>query len=93
MAYSAYNYIKAKEKRNDEAISLEDNIYIALYGTWKDANDIPNYGSWAKRWMEKAKIWDVRIPSQLRNLNPNLSHQCRSVELAAHTFFQLVVEV
>lgn len=42
------------KRLQDMAYSLEDNIYIALYGTWKDANDIPNYGSWAKGWMEKA---------------------------------------
>jgi hypothetical protein len=29
------------------AFSVEDKIYIALYGSWKNAADTPKYGNWA----------------------------------------------
>lgn len=34
-------------QRQDMAFSMEDNIYIALYGTWKSAKDTDKYGDWA----------------------------------------------
>jgi FAD binding domain len=40
-------------KRDSMAYSLEDDIYIALYGTWKDPADTALYGTWAKDWMGK----------------------------------------
>jgi FAD/FMN-containing dehydrogenase len=34
-------------ERSDMAYSLEDEIYIALYGVWSDPADDDEYGSWA----------------------------------------------
>ncbi len=34
-------------QRQDMAFSIEDQIYIALYGSWKSANDTPQYVDWA----------------------------------------------
>ncbi|ORW91022.1 oxidoreductase [Mycobacterium sp. IEC1808] len=33
--------------RQDMAYSVEDEIYLALYGSWKDAADDETYGDWA----------------------------------------------
>jgi FAD/FMN-containing dehydrogenase len=33
--------------RQDMAYSVEDEIYLALYGSWKDAADDDKYGDWA----------------------------------------------
>jgi hypothetical protein len=33
--------------RPDMAYSVEDDIYLALYGVWKDAADDPGVASWA----------------------------------------------
>jgi FAD/FMN-containing dehydrogenase len=41
------------QQRPDMAFSMEDNIYIALYGAWKNAADTPKYGDWATNWMQK----------------------------------------
>jgi FAD/FMN-containing dehydrogenase len=34
-------------QRQDMAYSVEDEIYLALYGSWKDAVDDAEYGDWA----------------------------------------------
>jgi FAD/FMN-containing dehydrogenase len=34
--------------RQDMAYSVEDEIYLALYGSWKDAADDDKYGDWAR---------------------------------------------
>ena len=34
--------------RQDMAYSVEDEIYLALYGSWKDAVDDDKYGDWAR---------------------------------------------
>ncbi|MGB3354678.1 MAG: FAD-binding oxidoreductase [Mycobacterium sp.] len=34
--------------RQDMAYSLEDEIYLALYGVWRDAADDPKYSDWAR---------------------------------------------
>ncbi|MBW0011697.1 FAD-binding oxidoreductase [Mycobacterium sp.] len=34
--------------RQDMAYSIEDEIYLALYGSWKDAGDTDQYGDWAR---------------------------------------------
>ncbi len=39
--------------RQDMAFSMEDKIYIALYGSWKSENDDVKYGSWASDRMKK----------------------------------------
>jgi FAD/FMN-containing dehydrogenase len=41
------------KRKTDMAFSLEDNIYIALYGTWENPADTPKYGTWANDWMQK----------------------------------------
>ena len=35
-------------RRQDMAYSVEDEIYLALYGSWKDAVDDDKYGDWAR---------------------------------------------
>ncbi|VEG51049.1 FAD linked oxidase domain-containing protein [Mycolicibacterium aurum] len=35
-------------QRQDMAYSLEDEIYLALYGVWQDAGDDDIYGDWAR---------------------------------------------
>ena len=35
-------------QRQDMAYSLEDDIYLALYGVWRDAADDGEYGGWAR---------------------------------------------
>ena len=37
----------------DMAYSKEDNIYLALYATWKSAADTAKYGDWAAHMMQK----------------------------------------
>lgn len=39
--------------RPDMAFSMEDKIYLALYGSWKNAADTSKYGSWATDWMRE----------------------------------------
>jgi hypothetical protein len=39
--------------RPDMAFSMEDKIYLALYGSWKNAADTQQYGSWATDWMRE----------------------------------------
>jgi FAD/FMN-containing dehydrogenase len=34
--------------RQDMAYSIEDEIYLALYGSWKDTADDDKYGDWAR---------------------------------------------
>ena len=34
--------------RPDMAYSIEDEVYLALYGAWKDAADDEKYGDWAR---------------------------------------------
>ena len=40
-------------QRPDMAFSMEDKIYIAMYGAWKSPKDTPRYGHWATDWMRK----------------------------------------
>ncbi len=40
-------------QRQDMAFSMEDKIYIALYGTWASPNDTPQYGNWATDHMKQ----------------------------------------
>jgi FAD binding domain len=39
--------------RQDMAFSMEDKIYIALYGSWKHAKDTPLYDNWAFQQVKK----------------------------------------
>jgi hypothetical protein len=41
------------QQRQDMAFSVEDQIYIALYGAWKSPQDSPRYANWAADWMQK----------------------------------------
>ncbi|MBL7809495.1 MAG: FAD-binding oxidoreductase [Saprospiraceae bacterium] len=40
-------------RQSSMAFSVEDNIYIALYGGWKHAADTPRYGNWARDRMQE----------------------------------------
>jgi FAD binding domain len=40
-------------QRQDMAFSMEDKIYIALYGAWKSPKDTPQYGHWATDHLNK----------------------------------------
>jgi hypothetical protein len=39
--------------RQDMAFSMEDKIYLALYGSWKNAADTSKYGAWATNQMKE----------------------------------------
>jgi hypothetical protein len=39
--------------RQDMAFSMEDKVYIALYGSWKNAKDTPLYDNWAHDHMQR----------------------------------------
>lgn len=41
------------QPRADMAFSMEDEIYIALYGAWKDASDDARYDSWSTERMRE----------------------------------------
>jgi FAD/FMN-containing dehydrogenases len=47
--------------RQDMAFSMEDKIYIALYGAWKNAADTPIYGNWATDWMQEMQPFATGI--------------------------------
>jgi FAD/FMN-containing dehydrogenase len=49
------------QQRESMAYSLEDQIYIALYGTWANAADTALYGHWASDWMEKMAHFSTGI--------------------------------
>jgi FAD/FMN-containing dehydrogenase len=38
--------------RPDMAFSMEDKVYLALYGSWKHAQDTPQYENWAYQHMK-----------------------------------------
>lgn len=40
-------------RKTPMAFSMEDKIYLALYGSWKNAADTAKYGSWATDWMRE----------------------------------------
>lgn len=40
-------------RQSKMAFSVEDQIYIALYGAWKSPADSPRYGAWAADWMRR----------------------------------------
>jgi FAD binding domain len=40
-------------QRPDMAYSVEDSVYIALYGSWGDAADTAKYGNWATGLMQE----------------------------------------
>lgn len=41
------------KRKTEMAFSVEDKIYIALYGAWKTDSEIPLYENWATDWMKK----------------------------------------
>jgi FAD/FMN-containing dehydrogenase len=53
--------------RQDMAYSVEDEIYLALYGAWKDAADDDKYGDWARSNM--AAMADLATGIQLADEN------------------------
>ncbi len=44
---------QAPQRNTEMAFSMEDKVYIALYGGWKSAKDTPKYENWATDWMRK----------------------------------------
>ncbi|MFN8354271.1 MAG: FAD-dependent oxidoreductase [Spirosomataceae bacterium] len=42
-----------KLPRQKMAFSMEDNVYLALYGAWKSPRDTDQYGNWATNWMRQ----------------------------------------
>jgi hypothetical protein len=56
-------------KRQDMAFSMEDNIYIALYGSWKSPADTPKYQPWATNWMTKMENLATGIQLADENLH------------------------
>ncbi|TAE22704.1 MAG: FAD-binding oxidoreductase [Cytophagales bacterium] len=40
------------KNRPDMAFSMEDHLYLALYGTWKSGTETPRYGNWAHDHMQ-----------------------------------------
>lgn len=63
------------------AYSLEDDIYIALYGTWKDAQDTAKYGNWARDWMEKMRHFSTGIQLADEGLHKRTSPFVSSLHL------------
>lgn len=53
--------------RQDMAYSVEDEVYLALYGGWKDAADDDKYGDWARSNM--AAMADLASGIQLADEN------------------------
>jgi FAD/FMN-containing dehydrogenase len=57
------------QQRQDMAFSMEDQIYIALYGAWKSAQDTPNYGEWATRHLRSMEHLGTGIQLADENLH------------------------
>jgi FAD/FMN-containing dehydrogenase len=57
----------ASPERQDMAYSLEDEIYLALYGCWSDASDDDRYADWPRSNM--AAMADLATGIQLADEN------------------------
>lgn len=57
------------QNRQNMAFSVEDNIYIALYGSWKNAKDTPAYGNWATNCMKNMAHLSTGIQLADENLH------------------------
>ncbi len=57
------------ENRPDMSFSMEDNIYIALYGAWKSEKDTAKYSSWATDHMQKMSYLSSGIQLADENLH------------------------
>ena len=58
-------------QRPDMAFSMEDKIYIALYGGWKSPADTPQYGPWATDWMRQME----HLATGIQLADENLHHR------------------
>jgi hypothetical protein len=56
-------------KRQDMAFSVEDKIYISLYGAWKSKTDADQHGNWATNWMHKMSHFSSGIQLADENLH------------------------
>ncbi len=56
-------------RRQDMAFSMEDKIYIALYGGWKSPGDTAKYGNWSTDWMRKMQHLATGIQLADENLH------------------------
>jgi hypothetical protein len=41
------------KRQTEMAFSVEDHLYIALYGTWKTQAESQIHGNWASSWVQK----------------------------------------
>ena len=48
-------------KRQDMAFSMEDKVYLALYGAWKSPSDSPLYENWASKQVQKMAHFSTGI--------------------------------
>lgn len=55
-------------ERQDMAYSMEDQVYIALYGVWADAADDDPYADWARSNMAAMEPWATGIQLADENL-------------------------
>lgn len=55
-------------QRQDMAYSLEDEVYLALYGAWADESDDERYGDWARSNMEAMQHLQTGIQLADENL-------------------------
>ena len=67
-------------RRQDMAFSKEDNIYIALYGSWRSAADTVQYGNWATDWMRKM----AHLSSGIQLAGENLHNRTATFMAAPH---------
>ncbi|MFB1296414.1 FAD-binding oxidoreductase [Mycobacterium sp. pW049] len=58
-------------QRQDMAYSLEDEIYLALYGVWEDPADDEEYGDWARSNMAAME----HLQSGIQLADENLGHR------------------
>lgn len=56
-------------ERQNMAFSMENNIYMALYGCWKSSNDTPKYGNWATEQVKKMEHLGTGIQLADENLH------------------------
>ena len=56
-------------RSTDMVFSKEDNIYIALYGSWRSILDTPKYENWATNWMQKMAHLSTGIQLADENLH------------------------
>lgn len=64
-----WTYWHTNSNRPDMAFSLEDKIYIAMYGCWKNPEDDNRYGQWATKHMKLLEPHSTGIQLADENLH------------------------